>query len=216
MGFFDSLVDTLTDTGKGVVKKAKDVTEVTKIAGQISVEENEIKQAYLAIGKKYYEEVQREVAERFIDEFKRIEESKAKISELKERQKELKGIYECPSCGTGVAVDASFCSSCGTKLEHPVKEETEETEQEAEQTEVKTETKSEVLPTDQSPAGPTEYSNSFMRDYEFLSSSKTETVGSGEASPTYISKPAAESPADSSDDSTGCLVREEHEEGNRF
>lgn len=116
MKFLDSLMDTMTDTGKGVVKKAKDVTEVTKITGQISAEENEIKQAYLVIGKKYYEEVQQEVPEGFSEDFSRIEKAKAKISELKERQKELKGIYECPSCGVGVTVDACFCSSCGAKL----------------------------------------------------------------------------------------------------
>lgn len=126
MGYLDSLLDTISDTGKGVVKKAKDITEVTKIAGQIADEEKVIKQAYLAIGKKYHDEVQGEVPDRFLEDFSRIAEAKVKILKLKEREKELKKLYECPTCGSVVMADARFCSSCGSKLKLRMQEEKEE------------------------------------------------------------------------------------------
>ena len=44
MDVINKLVETLTDTGKGVMQKAKDVAEVSKIHNQISVEESRIMQ----------------------------------------------------------------------------------------------------------------------------------------------------------------------------
>ncbi len=54
MDFFNKLAETITDTGKVVAQKAKDVAEVSRITNQISVEESRINAAYLSIGKRLY------------------------------------------------------------------------------------------------------------------------------------------------------------------
>ena len=116
MDDINKLVETLTDTGKGVMQKAKDVAEVSKIHNQISVEESRINAAYLSIGKRFYEENAGEVMEAYIQDFSVITESKAKIQSLKEQLKQLKGMYKCPQCGAEVPANSAFCSSCGAKL----------------------------------------------------------------------------------------------------
>ncbi len=116
MDVINKLVETLTDTGKGVMQKVKDVAEVSKIHNQISVEESRINAAYLSIGKRFYEENAGEVMEAYIQDFSVITESKAKIQSLKEQLKQLKGMYKCPQCGAEVPANSAFCSSCGAKL----------------------------------------------------------------------------------------------------
>jgi len=116
MDVINKLVETLTDTGKGVMQKAKDFAEVSKIHNQISVEESRINAAYLSIGKRFYEENAGEVMEAYIQDFSVITESKAKIQSLKEQLKQLKGMYKCPQCGAEVPANSAFCSSCGAKL----------------------------------------------------------------------------------------------------
>ncbi len=116
MDVINKLVETLTDTGKGVVQKAKDVAEVSKIHNQISIEESRINAAYLSIGKRFYEENAGEVMEAYIQDFSVITESKAKIQNLKEQLKQLKGVFKCPQCGAEVPASSAFCSSCGAKL----------------------------------------------------------------------------------------------------
>ena len=46
-----------------------------------------------------------------------IEEALSAISDMKTQLMNLKGAKKCPNCGAEVAEDASFCASCGTKLD---------------------------------------------------------------------------------------------------
>lgn len=143
MAFFNKFKETVADTSKMVAQKAKDVAEVTKLNGQISSEEAKIKEAYLAIGKRYFEENMGEVSDAYINDFTIINEAKARISELQEQIKTIKGVFACPNCGAEVSTDSAFCSSCGTKIEVPAAKEEEtivETTTESEETAENTET----------------------------------------------------------------------------
>lgn len=139
MAFWGKIRETVTDTSKMVAQKAKDMAEVTKLNGQISTEEIKIKEAYLAIGKRYFEENMGEVSDAYINDFTIINEAKARISELQEQIKTIKGVFSCPNCGAEVTTESAFCSSCGAKIEaplhkeeSPVVEPTEETKEENE------------------------------------------------------------------------------------
>lgn len=116
MDFLNKLAETLTDTGKVVAQKAKDAAEVSKITNQISVEENRINAAYLSIGKRFYEENAGAVMEAYINDFSVINDSKAKIQNLKEQLKQLKGVCRCSQCGNEVPSTFSFCNFCGAKM----------------------------------------------------------------------------------------------------
>lgn len=133
MDFFNKLAETLTDTGKVVAQKAKDVAEVSKITSQISVEENRINAAYLSIGKRFYEENAGAVMEAYINDFSVINESKAKIQNLKEQLKQLKGVSRCTQCGGEVPNNFAFCNYCGAKMivEEPKEENVVDTEEAA-------------------------------------------------------------------------------------
>lgn len=123
MAFLGKIRETVTDTSKMVAQKAKDMAEVTKLNGQISTEESKIKEAYLAIGKRYFEENMGEVSDAYINDFTIINEAKARISELQEQIKTIKGVFSCPNCGAEVTTESSFCSSCGAKIEAPLHKE---------------------------------------------------------------------------------------------
>ncbi len=140
MDFFNKLAETITDTGKVVAQKAKDVAEVSRITNQISVEESRINAAYLSIGKRFYEENAGEVMEAYIQDFSVITESKAKIQSLKEQLKHLKGVFKCPQCGAEVPASSAFCSSCGAKLivEEPKEENVVDAEEPVEETKTQT------------------------------------------------------------------------------
>ena len=123
MEFFGKIKETVTDTSKIVAQKAKDKTEVIKLKHQISTEEEKIKDAYLAIGKRYFEENIGEVSDAYINDFTIINEAKARICELQEQIKTIKGVFSCPNCCAEITSDSSFCSSCGAKIDPPVQKE---------------------------------------------------------------------------------------------
>lgn len=117
MNILDSIRETFTDTSKVVVQKAKDVTEITRLLNKLSAEEYEIKQACLAIGKKYYQEHRGEMPAGFEKDFEQIYKSEEIITALKEKIHQLKGVHECEKCSAEVSKDASYCSRCGAKIE---------------------------------------------------------------------------------------------------
>lgn len=137
MDLFNKLAGTITDTSKVVTKKAKDVAEVAKLNNQISIEENRINAAYLSIGKRFYEENAGEVLEAYIQDFSIINESKAKIQNLKAQLIQLKGVCQCPQCSAEVPVNYSFCNFCGAKLavEEPREEDIVDAEEAVKDTE---------------------------------------------------------------------------------
>ncbi len=142
MAFLGKIRETVTDTSKMVAQKAKDMAEVTKLNGQISTEEIKIKEAYLAIGKRYFEENMGEVSDAYINDFTIINEAKARISELQEQIKTIKGVFSCPNCGAEVTTESAFCSSCGAKIEAPLHKEESPVVEPTEETKEKNEMKS--------------------------------------------------------------------------
>lgn len=137
MDLFNKLAETITDTSKVVTKKAKDVAEVAKLNNQISIEENRINAAYLSIGKRFYEENAGEVLEAYIQDFSIINESKAKIQNLKAQLIQLKGVCQCQQCNAEVPANFSFCNFCGAKLavEEPKEEDIVDAEEAVEEPE---------------------------------------------------------------------------------
>lgn len=120
--FFSKLTTKISDTTKDVTQKTKDVVEMSRLKGQISSEENNIEEAYMAIGKIFFEQNAGEVSEKYVPFFNTINEANAKIAQYKDELIMLKGSYNCPTCGAEVSVSDAFCAGCGAKLEPPVAE----------------------------------------------------------------------------------------------
>jgi hypothetical protein len=87
---FESLkakVTELTNTG---VAKAKELSEIGKLKVQNVSEQDEIRKAYMAIGKLYYEQYGAEPGEGFEAFCKQISDSQSKIEYNNERIADLK------------------------------------------------------------------------------------------------------------------------------
>ena len=87
---FESLkakVTELTNTG---VAKAKELTEIGKLKVQNVSEQDEIRKAYMAIGKLYYEQYGAEPGEGFEAFCKQISDSQSKIEYNNERIADMK------------------------------------------------------------------------------------------------------------------------------
>ena len=77
----------LTNTG---VAKAKELSEIGKLKVQIVSEQDEIRRAYLEIGKLYYEQHCDAPEEGYAELCKKVAESKAKIDYNNERIADIK------------------------------------------------------------------------------------------------------------------------------
>ena len=119
MQFFSKITETISDTSKVVAQKAKDISDLTRLNSQISTEENRINAAFLAIGRRYFEENAGEVSEEYISDFSAINDARAKIRSYQDQISIIKGICTCQNCGAEVSNEAVFCSACGTKVEKP-------------------------------------------------------------------------------------------------
>lgn len=120
MAFFDKLGETLSNKSKEVAQKAKDFSEINSLNGQISSQEELIKNTYLQIGKAYFESHKNEATDPFSQQIAVILGAEQKIAELRESIRLIKGIAICEKCGAEVPAGSAFCASCGAKIESAV------------------------------------------------------------------------------------------------
>lgn len=136
MAFFEELGKTLSDKGKEAAKKAKDITEALQLKSQLSAEKEKINQAYVKLGKAYYDSHLSSDEEKFAGEFETIRAGLMKMAELEDEICELEGSRVCAECGAKIEKGALFCSRCGAKMEpkteddpvHMVEEKSQESE----------------------------------------------------------------------------------------
>lgn len=122
MDFFSKLGETLSGAGRDVSKRAKDLTESTKMDIDIRAKESYINKQYTSIGKKYFEMHEND-EEPLFEEVELIREAKAEIQRMQDLLVEKKGMKKCPSCQAIIQQNVQFCPHCGTKCEMPVEEE---------------------------------------------------------------------------------------------
>lgn len=122
MEFFSKLGETLSDVGKDVAQKSKELTGIAKLRLDIKAKEDHIRKLYAQIGKKYYE-LHKEDVEPLFDELALITEAEEQISSMESEISELKGLKQCSECGEPMMEDAQFCQKCGMKYESVYEEE---------------------------------------------------------------------------------------------
>lgn len=116
MDFFDKLGEKLAATGEEVSKKAKEMSEIVSLKNQIRTQENQLNEIYASIGKKLFEAHKDEEDNEFAADFESIKTAVAGIATLNEQIREIKGTKVCSKCGASVETEASFCPTCGEKL----------------------------------------------------------------------------------------------------
>lgn len=116
MDFFDKLGDTLMTATKEVGQKAKGMSDLAKLQYELKCKEDDLKKEFERLGRKYYQQNKDVVPEEDLESFEDIEIIMNRINDLNGEILEKKGAKACPRCGAKVAENATYCSSCGTKL----------------------------------------------------------------------------------------------------
>ena len=124
MGFMDSVkgiagkVSGTVENGvRSVTDSTKKMGEKTKVRNEINRLESEIQNAYLVIGKRYFEKHSEAPDEEYaapvsdiISKTERIEKFKLLLASYEDKQ-------PCSNCGAEVFKGQKFCDKCGTKVE---------------------------------------------------------------------------------------------------
>lgn len=112
------ITDTITETGKNVGEKTKQVGNAAKLNAKIISSERSISENYTIIGKYYYDMYKDNPDEDIAEAVNSVTASLETIAEMKEQILALKGLVKC-SCGANCPIEDTFCGKCGAKLEKP-------------------------------------------------------------------------------------------------
>lgn len=103
-------------------KRAKDLTESTKMDIDIRNKEAYINKQYASMGKKYFEMHEND-EEPLFEEIGLIREAKEEIQRMRDLLVEKKGLKKCSACQELIPQNVQFCPKCGAKCEMPAPEE---------------------------------------------------------------------------------------------
>lgn len=134
--FFKKVGETISETGKSVSEKTKQVGNVAKLNAKIISSEHSISENYVILGKYYYDTYKENPDEAIAETVNAVTASIDAIAEMKAQLLAAKGLVKCVECGAGCPTDDDFCGKCGAKLikPEPIVEE-EDADEEAEETE---------------------------------------------------------------------------------
>lgn len=117
---FENLGKKLSETGKAIGDKTKQVSEATQLSYKISVAEREKETLFAVLGKSVYEQARSDSLSPYFGKCEEISAKQDEIDEMKKKLDVLKGIVICQSCGAECGKDNDFCGKCGAKLEKPI------------------------------------------------------------------------------------------------
>lgn len=116
---FKKIGDTITETGKTVGEKTKQVSSVAKFNAKIISSEHSVSDNYTILGKYYYDTYKDNPAEEVAETVNSITASLETIADMKSQILAIKGMVKCQDCGAECPFEDFFCGKCGAKLEKP-------------------------------------------------------------------------------------------------
>lgn len=117
---FNKIGKTISDTGKVVGEKTKQVTDLAKLNFKIGTLEQSLINSYIELGKEYYEENKENPSEGTAETVAEITVALSTVAELKAQINAIRGVIECQACGAECPLEDDFCGKCGAKLVKPV------------------------------------------------------------------------------------------------
>lgn len=128
MDFLEQLKKTAADVAQTVAEKSNEVVEVSKIKYAIHDLSGDVKKLYLELGKLAYEELKESSA--LTDDMQIkceiIEAKLAKIDAMRKKEKQIKSVVTCPSCGRECGDSDEKCPYCGADIAVRVDAETDD------------------------------------------------------------------------------------------
>lgn len=116
MAFFDQMKNKLTATSQSAVQMAKDLTETTRLNGQVNEAEKEINELYRKLGFEVYQAYREEPIPAGAELIAQLNELHEKVEALKAQIQTINKASLCPACGAKISKGMVFCSSCGCRL----------------------------------------------------------------------------------------------------
>ena len=119
--FFKNVKETITETGKTVGEKTKQVGNAARLNAKIIASEHSISDNYTILGKYYYDTYKDNPDESVAENVNAITASLETIKEMKGQILAIKGLVKCVNadCGADCPYEDNFCGKCGAKLEKP-------------------------------------------------------------------------------------------------
>ena len=116
MDFLDKIGDALISATKEVSGRAKDVSDSTKLSYDVRKKKQDVDEAYIALGKKYYEEHKDSSDE----DIKNLSALLDEVTEMEVQIAGLRGGRRCTECGAIVPMDSGYCNKCGAKIDDSI------------------------------------------------------------------------------------------------
>lgn len=116
MSFFDELGRKITDAGKAASEKAKDLAEVTHLNSVIKEKQAQADALTAELGEAYFNAHVNDKNCEFYDKVDEIDKLKKAIDDCRSSILEIKGLVECPFCGTQFDADENCCPNCGKAI----------------------------------------------------------------------------------------------------
>ena len=120
MDIFDEMGKRLGNVGQ----RTKDAAESARLNSLVSEQEKKIKTICQELGKLYLSLHGPEDCEPALADYvKEAGECYQKIADLREKIRVLKGLRQCPHCGSQIPAGTAYCGSCGKRVdEAPIQE----------------------------------------------------------------------------------------------
>lgn len=116
MAIFDSVKNKISTAGQTTVRKAMDLTEITKLQGTVSASQEQLRGLYAELGSQAYRIWKEEPLPEVEDKVREITGLLEKVERCRTRILALQDMKQCPQCGAKAEKDALFCSVCGCRL----------------------------------------------------------------------------------------------------
>lgn len=119
MSIIDKLSSGMNEAGNTITQKAKDISEQTRLSGEISKNKARREEEIKKLGEAYYQAKKKNEPENLEESIREIELIDGILEKLTESLCQLKGIVLCGQCGTEVPKGSFFCPACGTPVKQP-------------------------------------------------------------------------------------------------
>ncbi len=119
MSFIDKISSGVTEAGNSISQKAKDISEQTKLSGEIAKNKARRDEYIMQLGEAYYQAHKNGTEGNFDELMEQIDLVDGILDNLKEGLYQIKGIVICDQCGTEVPRGSAFCPSCGAQVRQP-------------------------------------------------------------------------------------------------
>jgi hypothetical protein len=113
---FDDISSKVKAFSKTTIEEVQKLNEIRQLKGKINDNKKQIRQLYLEIGQKVYEQYKEDALNGYEKEIETITEKLTQIDELKHQVRDVRGVVLCPCCHTEVPATEKYCSNCGIKM----------------------------------------------------------------------------------------------------